>query len=283
MGLVTLKTILDAANEGGYAVPAFDALDHASAEAIISAAEDKNRPVIIMVPEAGLLLINSYSFFDFLVYRTEQATVPIALELDHGKTFEVIMQSIHHGFSSVMIDGSDLPFEQNIEITKKVVEVAHAAGVSVEAEIGHVGGGEGNMDGSEVDTGMYTDPEDAKVFADATGVDAIAIAFGTVHGVFKGTPKLDFDRVKKIKEVVNVPLVMHGGSGVNGEDFVKAVESGINKINLFTEISMAAVAQSVGYAQRKENKLHFAEMVLIAKMTVEKMAGDYITLFSLNK
>jgi fructose-bisphosphate aldolase, class II len=283
MALVSLKDILDSAHQDGYAVPAFDALDHASAEGIIMAAEELNRPVILMVPEAGLLLVDADIFMRFLVDRVKIAKVPIALELDHGKSFAVIMKAIQCGFTSVMIDGSDLPNDENIALSKKIVEVAHAAGVSVEAEIGHVAGGEGSFDGSEVDESMYTRPEDAKAFAEATGVDALAVAFGTVHGVYKGTPKLDIDRLKAIKERVTIPLVMHGGSGVSEEDFVKSVQSGINKINLFTEISMAAVAKSIAHAQARENKLHFAELVYVAKMEVYSIAKKYIQLFSLNK
>jgi fructose-bisphosphate aldolase, class II len=283
MALVSLKEILDAAKEGGYAVPAFDAIDHASAEAIIMAAEELNRPVILMVPEAGLLLVDADIFMRFLVDRVKIARVPIALELDHGKSFAVIMKAIQCGFTSVMIDGSDLPNEENIALTGKIVEVAHAAGVSVEAEIGHVAGGEGSFDGSDADEGMYTRPEDAKAFAEATGVDALAVAFGTVHGVYKGTPKLDIDRLKAIKESVTIPLVMHGGSGVSEEDFIRAIENGISKINLFTEISMAAVAKSVTHAQARENKLHFAELIYVAKMEVCSIAKKYIRLFSLNK
>jgi fructose-bisphosphate aldolase, class II len=283
MSLASLKEILDAANKGGYAVPAFDALDHASAEAIIMAAEELSRPVILMVPEAGLLLVDADIFMRYLVERVKIARVPIALELDHGKSFSVIMKAIQCGFTTVMIDGSDLPNEENVALTRKIVEVAHAAGVSVEAEIGHVAGGEGSFDGSEVDESMYTRPEDAKAFAEATGVDALAVAFGTVHGVYKGTPKLDIDRLKTIKEKVTIPLVMHGGSGVSEEDFVRAIENGINKINLFTEISMAAVAKSVAHAQARENKLHFAELIYVARMEVYNIAKKYIRLFSLEK
>ncbi|MEG0911774.1 MAG: class II fructose-bisphosphate aldolase, partial [Ruthenibacterium sp.] len=125
---------------------------------------------------------------------------------------------------------------------------------------------------------MYTKPEDAKRFAEETQVDALAIAFGTVHGVYKGTPKLDLPRLEKIKSMVSIPLVMHGGSGVSDDEFRKAVKSGINKVNFFTEISMAAVAQSVEYCQSKENHLHFAEMVLVAKKTVSHIAGHYMEL-----
>ena len=283
MSLVTLKSILDDANVGRYAVPAFDTVDHASAEGVVLAAEKANRPVIIMVPEAALPLIDVDFFFEFLVNLAHRATVPVALELDHGQSFEVLMKAVHCGFSSVMIDGSSLSNQENIAKTKKIVEICHAAGVSVEAEIGHVGGSEGSFDGSDVDETMYTNPEDAKRFVEETNVDALAIAFGTVHGIYKGEPNIDIERVKAIKKVLPIPLVMHGGSGVSDEDFVKSIEAGINKINLFTEISMSAVSQSIEYASKKNNKLHFAELILVGKKTVEAIATKYISLFSLNK
>ena len=284
MSLVSMKSILDDASRAGYAVPAFDAVDHASAEAVIAAAEKTKKPVIMMVPEAATPMIDVKSYFDFLVYRVNKSDVPIALELDHGKSFELIQTAIDCGFTGVMYDGSDFSMEENIANTKKVVEMARAKGVSVEAEIGHVGGGEGNMvEGSEVDEEAFTKPEDAKYFAEQTGVDALAVAIGTVHGLYKGTPKLDFERLKKINELVDVPLVLHGGSGVSDEEFVKVIEGGINKINLFTEISMAAVNSSVDYAMAKEKRLHFAEMILVGKTVVQKIAEKYLMLFSMGK
>lgn len=279
MALVTCKEILDEANIGNYAVPGFDTIDHASVEAVISAAEERNQPVILMFPEEAVSLVDMESFFAFMVEKAKSAKVPVALEYDHGKEFGNIVKAIRYGFSSVMVDGSELPFEENVAFTKKVVEVAHAAGVSVEAEIGHVAGGEGNMDGgSEIAVDLFTKPEEAKRFYEETQVDALAVAFGTVHGLYKGTPVLDLERLQKIKELVPVPLVMHGGSGVSDEAFLDAVKCGINKVNFFTEISMAAVEQSVAHCQKKDNKLHFIELILVAKKTVSTMAGKYLDL-----
>ena len=284
MGLVTMKSILEEASAGGYAVPAFDAVDHASVEAIITAAENTGRSVIIMVPEIAVPLIDVESYFDFLVYRIGKSSAKIALELDHGRNLELIGLAINSGFTGVMYDGSDLPMEENIANTRKVVEMAAAKGVSVEAEIGHVGGGEGNVqEASDVDVMAFTDPKDAKYFAEATGVDALAVAVGTVHGLYKGTPKLDFERLKTINEMVDVPLVLHGGSGVSQEEFVKAITCGINKINLFTEISMSSVSQAVDYANAREKKLHFAEMILVGRKTVQQLAEGYLKLFSLGR
>lgn len=281
MALVTLKEILDHANEHNYGVPAIDALEHATVEAVIQAAEKVNTPLILMFPENTMALYSNIGdFFDFIVDRAKNAKVPVAVELDHGETFENIVFAIRHGFSSVMIDGSSLPLEENIALTKKVVEVAHAVGVSVEAEIGHVSGGEGNIDGgSEVDTDMFTKPEEAKYFYEETGVDALAVAFGTVHGLYSGTPKLDLERLQEIKKVIPGPLVMHGGSGLTDEDFQAAIRNGISKVNIFTEISLETVKNSVAYANSKESKLHFLELIKVAQSIASERAEKFLTLF----
>jgi len=281
MPLVSLKEILDGANNGNRAVPAFDAVDHASAEAVVQAAEAKNMPVIVMLPEAAFPLVDVDAFMDYLVFLTKKSKVPVALHLDHGQTLEAVMKSIGHGFTSVMIDGSSLPLDQNIALAKKITELAHSAGVSVEAELGHVGGDEGGFDGHEGCEDLYTKTEEAKEFVDATNVDALAVAIGTVHGIYKGTPKLDLDRLRKIKATVGIPLVLHGGSGLTDDDFVGAIRAGINKVNLFTEISMSALARSVEYVKERGNKLHFAEMVLAGRRTVFESASRYLDLFAL--
>ena len=265
--------------QGNYAVPAFDALEKDSVDAIIKAAEAVDRPVILMVPEAGLPLINMEQFFQYMVESAKRARIPVALELDHGKCYETIVKAIHYGFTGVMIDGSELSYEDNAALTRRVVEVAHAAGVSVEAEIGHVAGGEGNMEeGSEVDVSMYTDPDSARHFAMDTQVDALAIAFGTVHGIYKGTPKLDLGRLSEIRRQVSIPLVMHGGSGVSDEEFQKAVAAGINKVNFFTEISMSAAVRAAEFCKERNYRLHYAEMVFAAQKKIEEITGHYLEL-----
>lgn len=279
MSLVTMASILRNAMQGNYAVPAFDALEKDSVDAIIKAAEAVDRPVILMVPEAGLPLINMEQFFQYMVEAAKRARIPVALELDHGKCYETIVKAIHYGFTGVMIDGSELSYEDNAALTRRVVEVAHAAGVSVEAEIGHVAGGEGNMEeGSEVDVSMYTDPDSARHFAMDTQVDALAIAFGTVHGVYKGTPKLDLGRLSEIRRQVSIPLVMHGGSGVSDEEFQKAVAAGINKVNFFTEISMSAAIRAAEFCKERNYRLHYAEMVFAAQKKIEEITGHYLEL-----
>jgi len=277
--LVTLNTVLDKARQANCAVPAIDVLDHASALAVVAAAEQVNRPVILLVPESGFPIIEVPTFFAFLVDLAKSATVPVVVMLDHGKTLEAVMLAIHAGASAVMIDASDLPHTENIALTRKVVELAHAAGVSVEGEIGHVGGGEGSFDGTAVDESRYTTARDAVDFINATGVDALAVAVGTVHGVYQGTPQLDLDRLAAIRSAVDAPLVLHGGSGLTDSDFQAAIKAGITKVNLFTELSMTALAQAVAYAASKDNKLHFAELIAAGQQSVKERTIHYLKLF----
>lgn len=279
MGLVSLKTVLDQCDKK--AVPAFDAIDQISVDALINASEKTNSPIILMVPEAALPLVDFELISNYIITRVKDAKTDICVMLDHGQSFDVVMKAIHLGYSAVMIDGSQLSFDENLKLTKKVVEIAHAAGVSVEAEIGHVSGGEGNMtEGSEVDKSQYTDPQMAVSFAKETNVDALAVAFGTVHGVYKGDPKLDLELLAEIESKIEVPLVMHGGSGLPHEQMVDAVRGGIKKINIFTEISMEATRYIHEYAKSKEDKAHFAELLLVTKMHTEEIAKNYIELFN---
>ena len=280
MPLVSCREILEPARLKGVGVAGIDVIDPASTEGVISAAEALGLPVILMVPETAFPRLDVKAFFKYLVDRARSTSVPVAVHLDHGESIETMKLAIESGFTSVMIDGSSLPLDENIALTKSVVELAHAFGVSVEAEIGHVGGGEGSFEGTDVDEGRFTRPEDAQRFAEETSVDTLAVAFGTVHGIFKGTPKLDIPRLEQIRERVGIPLVMHGGSGLSDEQFVSAIKGGITKINLFTEISMTAAAQAIEHGLKKNKKLHFAELLLVGQKTTEAMASKYLKLFS---
>lgn len=236
--LVTLKEVLGDAQKGRYAVGAFNVNNMEIVQAIIEAAEEQQSPVILQASQGGL----KYAGVDYIAAMArlagEKASVPVVVHLDHGTDFKQIMLCVRNGFTSVMIDGSKYPLEENIEVTKKVVEVAHAVGMSVEGELGKIGGVEDDVKVDEREAAM-TDPADAEYFAKETGVDALAISIGTAHGLYKGEPKLDFDRLKNIRAVVDVPLVLHGASGVSDEAIKKAVELGICKINIDTDIRQA--------------------------------------------
>lgn len=236
--LVTGKEILDDAHKNGYAVGAFNINNMEIIQAIIEAAEETRSPVILQASQGGI----KYAGIEYIAIlakvAAEKATVPVAVHLDHGTDFDQVMKCIRHGFSSVMVDGSKFPLEENIGVTKKIVEIAHAVDVSVEAELGKIGGTEDHIKVDEKDATM-TDPDEAVKFVEETGVDSLAIAVGTAHGVYEGEPELDFDRIKVIKEKLNMPLVLHGSSGVAYEDLEKAIGLGINKINIDTDIRMA--------------------------------------------
>jgi len=280
MPLITMKEALKESVEKNYAVGAFVTCDHSFSEAIARAGEEKGVPIIMMVAEVGFQFMDLENFFPYVIERIRRSSIPIALHLDHARSYETVMKAIHFGCTSVMIDGSALRYEDNVALTKKVVEAAHAAGVSVEAELGHVAGGAGNLrDGSVVDTSMFTNPEDAARFVEETGIDALAVAFGTVHGVYRDTPKLDLRRLEDIRRSVSIPLVMHGGSGLAAEDFRNAIRCGINKVNFFTELSLAVVSAIAKAIQEKEGYLHYPDIVSLATSKAVEVIKEHIDIF----
>ena len=234
---VSSKELVDKALVGNYAVPAFNAENLEMVQAIIQAAEEENSPVIIQTTPPTVKYLSADEAYAMVYALAKKSKVPVALHLDHCAVFDDVMAVIKAGYSSVMFDGSKLPFEENIAISKKVCEVAKPMGVTVEAELGTVGGKEDNV---VADNAIYTNPEEAKVFVEKTGVDMLAVAIGTAHGFYKGEPKLDFERIEKIKSLVDIPLVLHGGSGVPDESVKKAISLGMAKVNFATELRAAA-------------------------------------------
>ena len=237
--LTTGKVILDVAQEHSFAVPAFNISDYAMFLGIIDISEEKNAPVILgihpdEVQHVGVEMIAA------VTQRAHRSSVPIAIHWDHGANYEQILTAIHSGFTSVMIDGSMLPFEENIAISRKVVHAAHAVGLSVEAELGTIGKTDSQAeDGS--DAIIYTDPDDALVFVESTAVDSLAVAIGTSHGIYTEAlkPELKLDLLKLIKDRVDIPLVLHGGSNNPDDEIAEAVKLGINKINISSDIKVA--------------------------------------------
>ncbi len=262
MALVSLNEVLKESVEKKYAVGAFDAAEHGYVEAILEGAEEKGVPVILMLAEGFFNYTDMDKFVPYVLDRINRSPVPVCLHLDHGSTYEVCLKAIHWGFSSVMIDGSSLPYEENVALVKKVVDVAHPIGVSVEAELGHVGGGEGDLRaGSVVDKSLFTRPDEAKRFVAETGVDALAVAIGTVHGRFRGTPEIDLELLQELRAVLDIPLVLHGGSGLTDEDFKNVTANGINKVNFFTGISLASVDAIKKVMEDSEGYLHYQDIV----------------------
>ena len=238
MSLIGVVEMLKNAEAGGYAVGAFNCNNMEIVQAIVAAAEAENSPVIMQASQGAI----KYAGLDYIVamakLAAEHTHVPVALHLDHGTSYEQAVQCIHAGFSSVMIDGSKLPLDENIRLTRRVLDVARAVGVSVEAELGKIGGTEDDIVVSERDA-LLTDPEEAATFVNETKVDALAVAIGTAHGQYKGIPELDFPRLEKIKSLVSIPLVLHGSSGVADDDIREAVRLGVRKVNIDTNIREA--------------------------------------------
>lgn len=239
--LVTLTEILKIAEEKKIAVGMFNATGFDSLQAIISAAEELEQPVIIAHAEVHNVYNDISLVGPAMIAMAKNARVPVCVHLDHGTSLEMIWKSLRIGFTSVMIDASALPYEENLALTKQVTEVAHAMGASVEAELGRLMTGESGEKNEGVvrPEDYYTDPDEAKAFCAETEVDALAIAFGTAHGFYTAQPKLDFDVVKNVAMATGLPLVMHGGSGVSDEGFRQAIANGIRKINYYSYMSKA--------------------------------------------
>ncbi|WP_461370329.1 class II fructose-bisphosphate aldolase [Candidatus Darwinibacter acetoxidans] len=279
MALVTLREVLRDAVAERYAVGSFNAAEHSMAEAILEVSEEKGVPVILSVAEVHFRYMNLERFIPYLRRRIEEMKTPAVLHLDHGASLETIQRGLDLGFSSVMIDASILPFEENVSMTAQVVKLARKYGASVESELGHVAGGEGNLsEGSEADPGSYTKPEEAARFVKETGVDALAVAIGTVHGPYKGKPNLELELLQKIRAEVDVPLVLHGGSGLSDEQFRSVVACGINKINYFTEGSLAAV-EEVRRLLAGGTPLSYPDLIQAAQRRVREIVEKQIEVF----
>lgn len=235
--LVTMKELLVDAKKKEYAIPAPNVFNKESVAACFQAAIESKSPVILDVGYAmGIEETAKISLY----YGEKYPEVPYALNLDHGGPFEHIILAIRSGYSSVMIDRSTKPFDENVKAVKEIVKIAHAVGVSVEAELGHVGQG---IEYEQTRDAGLTNVEDAKKFVEMTGVDCLAVAVGTSHGAYKGTPHLDFDLLRQLKGEIEVPLVLHGGSGTGDDNLKRAIKIGIQKVNLYTELGDAWLEQ----------------------------------------
>jgi len=233
MSYTTTKEMLDKALKNNYAVCAFNAENLEMIQAIVWGAEELDAPVIIQTTPSTVKYTDCAYFHAAARIACENSHIPAALHLDHGNSFDLVCKAVNSGYSSVMIDASQKSLEENIDITKKVIARAKAAGIPVEAELGQVGGKE---DGLTVEGSIYTDPADAVKFVKQTGIDSLAIAIGTAHGLYKSAPKLDLDRLSEIKKVVKIPLVLHGATGLSDDVIAECVKRGINKINFATEL-----------------------------------------------
>ncbi len=256
--LVTMKAILELADAKKIAIGAFNITSLEGIQAVLGAAEELNQPVILQFAPVHEAIIPLAVIGPVMVMMAEKASVPVAVHLDHGDNLKVLKQALDIGFTSVMYDGSVLPFLENAANAKLAAEMADAYGAAVEAEIGAMGRQEfssvGEGEEGEAMESCYTDPEQAEKFTQVTGIDALACSFGTVHGLYLTQPKLDFDRIRRIRSRIGIPIVMHGGSGVSDQDFKKCIEGGVRKINYYTYLAKAGgmhvkekVMQTEGY------------------------------------
>lgn len=240
MPLVCSKELLADAQKNHYAVGAFNVENMEMIQAVVAAAEMENAPVILQTTPSTLRYADTSLYSAMARTVAEKSSVKVAIHLDHGSSEQLCVQAAKDGYTSLMIDGSKLPLEENIELTKKVVDMAKTFSVcpSVEAELGKLGGKEDDVEVKDGED-TCTDPVEAIEFVEKTGVDSLAVAIGTAHGFYKGTPKLEFERLAQIKEAVSVPLVLHGSSGIPDEDVIKAISLGICKVNFATELRVA--------------------------------------------
>ncbi|WP_077613083.1 class II fructose-bisphosphate aldolase [Clostridium sp. Marseille-P2415] len=236
MPFVTTKKMLLDAQKGNYAVGAFNVENMEMVMAVIEAAEEMKSPVILQTTPSTAMYAGLNLYYANVKAAAEMASVPVALHLDHGSSFELAMQALREGYTSIMIDGSHYPLEENAALSKKVVEACHPCRIPVEAELGRVGGKEDDLDGG--DSGL-TSPDEAAYFVERTGIDFLAVSIGTAHGVYSGVPNIRVDILKEIKKKVSIPLVLHGTSGVADETVRACIREGICKVNYATDLRIA--------------------------------------------
>lgn len=276
MALVTLKEMLGHAHRNGYAVPMFNVVSIEFLDAILRAAVDARSPLILGVAEVHLEYVSLELLAPAIHQAAQVAPIPVVVHFDHGKALETVIRAIRAGFTSVMLDASDHPFEENVRITREVVRVARAVGASVEGEIGRMVGAEASLVPKEAREELFTNPEEAAEFVRQTKVDALAVSVGTVHGRYMGEPRLDFERLHRIAELVPLPLVLHGGSGTPSDQLKRAVELGVAKVNFFTDLQMATVeAMGRKIAERGE-MASYGDVAQAAKGAIYQVAREKI-------
>lgn len=272
--LVNSKKILIEAKNNNFAIPATNFIDLNSARTFVTVAEKKKLPIFLAFAQSHSEYISLKEAALIGKFLAESVETQIILHLDHGEDFEFIKEAIDLGFTSVMIDASQKSFEDNISITKKVVEYAHKRNVTVEAELGHVGANE-NFESHEAAASIYTDAKDVLEFVDRTKVDSLAISIGTAHGAYKGVPKINFERLNEINEITDIPLVLHGGSSSGDMNLNKCALNGISKINIFTDFLTAAFN-----AIKNSEAANYLEMKELADKAMEDVLVRYYDVFN---
>ena len=280
MALVTTNEMLLKAQEGHYAVGAFNVENMEMVMAVLRAAEEMKAPVIMQTTPSTIKYAGLDYYLAMVRTAAARASVPVAMHLDHGDSFELAMQALRTGYTSVMIDGSHESFEDNITLTRRVVDACAPSAISVEAELGKVGGKEDDLEAA--DDSPYTDPQQAKEFAERTQVNSLAVAIGTAHGFYKGIPKLDFDRLSAIREVVSIPLILHGASGVPDDAVRESIKRGICKVNYATELRAAfsdgvkeyLAANPEAYDPKKYNAVGMEHVTALVKTKIDVCGSE---------
>ena len=276
--LVNFGDILKVAYRNNYAVGAFNGYNYETFKGIIDAGSETGMPVILALGAKYLKNMPLSTAYALAKSMGEESETLICLHLDHCSDLDTVFRAIRAGFGSVMYDGSALPYAENVRNTKLVCQIAHACGVSVEAELGSLAAGDRSHEGTAADVEAYTEPALAKQFVEATGVDALAVSIGTVHGLYKAEPNIRFDILKSINKLVSVPLVLHGGSGLAEKDILGCIARGIAKINVNTEISVYAVEKTTELLAADQP--HFSELSLNQVDYVKEIVKKYIAFFS---
>lgn len=294
--LVSLKELMVYANEHGNAVGAFNCCNYESVCAVVTAAEEVKLPVIISYAEVHKEIISISDIAPIMLHFAKKATVPVCVHFDHGESLESCVQAMKEGFTSVMIDASAGSYDNNVRITSQVVSIAHNMGISVEAELGHIfssdiGVGkaktydeiESAEDFNDVNA-VYTNPETAKAFVETTKVDVLAIAFGTSHGVYIKKPVLDLERITEIKNKIDIPFVMHGGSGLSEDEYRQAIKNGVRKINYYTYMALAGgnAVKELMQQKSKDQNIFFHEVPVCAINSMKEKVKEVMRIFALS-
>lgn len=278
--LASMKEVLAWAERKGCAAAAFDTPNLELLLAAIGAAEARREPVIIQHAQLHEHETPIDLMGPIMVMCAEKASVPVCVMLDHGEDMEYVKRAVGLGFTAIMYDGSQDPFDENVRVTREVTDLCHGRGIDVEAEIGFTTGHEGLENSDDDRENVYTDPDDAVRFVELTGIDALAASVGTVHGFYKAAPKLDFDRIAELRRRCGVPLVMHGGSGLSAEDTRRAIECGIRKINYFSYMSNAGV-RAVEALIAESHPKYFHSLANAAAEAMQADAEAAMELFSM--
>lgn len=276
MALVPMGVLLQEASTRGYAVGGFNVFNFETLSAVTEVAEEVKAPLVVGIPERLFTFVDAESLCIAVMRAASRVSVPIALHLDHGRTFDGIMKALRLGFTSVMFDGSTLPFQENVQKTKEIAKIAHSLGVSVEGELGYLCSYGESID--DLADENFIKAEQVAEFVSKTKVDALAVGIGNNHGSYRGKPKLDYDRIKELSTMVNVPLVLHGGSKLARADFQQGITNGIAKINIATDMCIAAT-NTIKKELGTNPNIHYVNLMLSVKKGVKEAVKKFMLTF----